>query len=136
MIPEEFETSIEIFAHVLRYYLVPRQDIEHQIAAIRQDGYEMLRQWRASPLSFPEIQRQLADLEVETFRVRADASVVGKTLGELRLREQLGVTVLAIQRDGETLTNPWGGTALQEGDLVITLGKPTQLADVAPLFRS
>lgn len=136
VIPEEFETSIEIFAHVLRYYLVPREDIEHQIAAIRQDGYEMLRRWRASPLSFPEVQRQLADLEVETFRVQADASVVGKTLGELRLREQLGVTVLAIQRDGETLTNPWGGTALQEGDLVITLGKPTQLADAAPLFRS
>jgi K+/H+ antiporter YhaU regulatory subunit KhtT len=61
---------------------------------------------------------------------------VGKTLGELRLREQLGVTVLAIQRDGETLTNPWGGTALQGGDLVITLGKPMQLADAAPLFRS
>jgi CPA2 family monovalent cation:H+ antiporter-2 len=136
VIPEEFETSIEIFAHVLRYYLVPREDIEHQIAAIRQDGYEMLRQLRAPSLSFPEVQRQLADLEVETFRVQAEASVVGKTLGELRLREQLGVTVLAIQRDGETLSNPWGGTALQAGDLVITLGKPTQLTDAAPLFRS
>jgi K+/H+ antiporter YhaU regulatory subunit KhtT len=48
----------------------------------------------------------------------------------------VGVTVLAIQRDGETLTNPWGGTALRAGDLVITLGKPTQFAEAAPLFRS
>jgi CPA2 family monovalent cation:H+ antiporter-2 len=135
-IPEEFETSIEIFARVLRRYLVPREDIELQMAAIREDGYEMLRQLRPPPISFPEIQQHLADLEVETFRIAAEAPASGKTLAELRLREQVGVTVLAIQRDGETLTNPWGGTALQAGDLVITLGKPTQFAEAAPLFRS
>jgi monovalent cation:H+ antiporter-2, CPA2 family len=136
VIPEEFETSIEIFAHVLRYYLVPREDIEHLIAAIREDSYEMLRQLRPSPLSFPEVQRQLADLEVETFRIQPEAPAAGKTLADLRLREQAGVTVLAIQRDGETLANPWGGISLQAGDLVIALGKPTQLADAATLFRS
>src|SRR5919108_981104 len=135
-IPEEFETSIEIFARVLRRYLVPREDIERQIAAIREDGYEMLRQLRPPPIFFSEIQRHLADLEVETFRVAAEAPAVGRTLAELHLREQVGVTVLAIQRDGETLTNPWGGTSLQAGDLVITLGKPTQFAEAAPLFRS
>ncbi len=135
-IPEEFETSIEIFARVLRRFLVPREDIERQIAAIREDGYEMLRQLRQSPISFPEIQQHLSDLEVETFRIAAEAPASGKTLAELRLREQVGVTVLAIQRDGETLTNPWGGTSLQAGDLVITLGKPTQFAEAAPLFRS
>jgi CPA2 family monovalent cation:H+ antiporter-2 len=135
-IPEEFETSIEIFARVLRRYLVPREDIERQIAAIREDGYEMLRQLRPPPISFPEIQQHLADLEVETFRIDAEAPAAGKTLAELRLREKLGITVLAIQRDGETLTNPWGGTALQVGDLVITLAKPTQFAEAAPFFRS
>ncbi|MGH8071994.1 MAG: cation:proton antiporter [Candidatus Entotheonellia bacterium] len=135
-IPEEFETSIEIFARVLRRYLVPREDIERQIAAIREDGYEMLRQLRPSPLAFHEIQRHLADLEVETFRIEAEAPAVGRTLAELHLRRQLGITVLAIQRGSETLTNPWGGTSLQAGDLVITLGKPTQFAEAAPLFRS
>ncbi len=135
-IPEEFETSIEIFARVLRRYLVPRDDIERQIAAIREDDYEMLRLLRPPPLSFHELQRHLAELEVETFRVQAEAPAVGKTLAQLQLREQVGITVLVIQRHGETLTNPWGGTALQAGDLVISVGKPTQFADAAPLFRS
>jgi CPA2 family monovalent cation:H+ antiporter-2 len=120
---------------VLRRYLVPREDIERQIAAIREDGYEMLRLLRPPPIFFAEIQRHLADLEVETFRIEAEAPAVGKTLAELHLREQVGITVLVIQRHGETLTNPWGGTALQAGDLVITLGKPTQFAAAAPLFR-
>jgi monovalent cation:H+ antiporter-2, CPA2 family len=135
-IPEEFETSIEIFARVLRRYLVPREDIERQIAAIREDGYEMLRQLRPPPLMFHEIQRHLADLEVETFRIEAEAPAAGMTLAELRLREQVGITILVIQRNGETLTNPWGGTSLRAGDLVVTLGKPTQFAEAAPLFRS
>jgi monovalent cation:H+ antiporter-2, CPA2 family len=134
-IPEEFETSIEIFARVLQRYLVPREDIERQIATIREDGYEMLRQLRPPAISFLEIQQHLADLEVETFRVEAEAPAAGKTLAELRLREQAGVTVLAIQRDGETLTNPWGGISLRAGDLVIALGKPTQFAAAAPFFR-
>jgi CPA2 family monovalent cation:H+ antiporter-2 len=134
-IPEEFETSIEIFARVLRRYLIPREDIERQIAAIREDGYEMLRQLRPPPLLFHEIQPHLAELEVETFRVEADSPAAGKTLAELRLRERVGVTVLAIQRQDETLPNPWGGTSLQAGDLVISLGKPTQFAEAAPLFR-
>jgi CPA2 family monovalent cation:H+ antiporter-2 len=135
-IPEEFETSIEIFARVLRRYLVPREDIERQIATIREDGYEILRQIRPPPLALHEVQRHLADLEVETFRIEAEAPAAGRTLADLHIREHLGITVLAIQRDGETLTNPWGGTLLQAGDLVITLGQPRQFAEAAPLFRS
>jgi K+/H+ antiporter YhaU regulatory subunit KhtT len=96
----------------------------------------MLRRLQPPPILFAEIQRHLADLEVETFRIAPQAPAVGKTLAELHLREQFGVTVLVIQRQGETLTNPWGGTALQEEDLVITLGKATQFAAAAPLFRS
>jgi CPA2 family monovalent cation:H+ antiporter-2 len=135
-IPEEFETSIEIFARVLRRYLLPREDIERQIAAIREDGYEVLRQLQPPPLSLAEVQRQLAGLEVETFRIAPGAPAAGKTLSELRLREQIGVTVLAIQRHGETLINPWGGTMLHAGDMLITLGKPVQFAEAAPFFRN
>jgi K+/H+ antiporter YhaU regulatory subunit KhtT len=96
----------------------------------------VLRQLRAPPLPFAEIHRHLADLEVETFRVEAESPADGKTLAELRIREKVGITVLAIQRHGKTFTNPWGETSLQTGDLVITLGKPTQFAAAAPFFRS
>lgn len=135
VIPEEFETSIEIFARVLRQYLVPREDIERQIAAIRSDSYEMLRQLQPQPLMLFEVQRQLPEMEIETFRIQDEAPAAGKSLAELRLREKFGVTVLAIQRHDETLANPWGGTQLQAGDLVIILGKPTQLTETAGLFR-
>src|SRR3989442_7475593 len=52
VIPEEFETSIEIFARVLAHYNVPRSDIERLVAQIRSSHYESLHAgdgaWRMS----------------------------------------------------------------------------------------
>src|SRR5438046_9450444 len=43
VIPEEFETSIEIFARVLAHYNVPRSDIDDLVDRIRASHYEALR---------------------------------------------------------------------------------------------
>ena len=43
VIPEEFETSIEIFARVLAYYGVGRADIDRLVEQIRASHYEALR---------------------------------------------------------------------------------------------
>ena len=43
VIPEEFETSVEILSRVLKRFLVPQDVIESCIADVRRDGYEMLR---------------------------------------------------------------------------------------------
>jgi CPA2 family monovalent cation:H+ antiporter-2 len=42
-IPEEFETSVEIFTRVLVRYLIPRDEIDRFSAQVRADGYEILR---------------------------------------------------------------------------------------------
>jgi monovalent cation:H+ antiporter-2, CPA2 family len=43
IIPEEFETSIEIFSRVLKQLDVPNHIIQRQVAAIRSEGYEAMR---------------------------------------------------------------------------------------------
>jgi monovalent cation:H+ antiporter-2, CPA2 family len=43
VIPEEFETSVEIFARVLRKYRIPGDEIEQLVATMRADGYKMFR---------------------------------------------------------------------------------------------
>jgi CPA2 family monovalent cation:H+ antiporter-2 len=43
VIPEEFETSIEIFTRVLHQYMVPQNKIEIMTDQIRSGNYEMLR---------------------------------------------------------------------------------------------
>jgi len=43
VIPEEFETSVEIFSRVLARYFIPRDEIETFAAKVRSDGYGMFR---------------------------------------------------------------------------------------------
>jgi CPA2 family monovalent cation:H+ antiporter-2 len=43
VIPEEFETSIEIFSRVLGLYPIPRNIIDAQVRILRDEGYGILR---------------------------------------------------------------------------------------------
>ncbi|MCK4847267.1 MAG: cation:proton antiporter, partial [Deltaproteobacteria bacterium] len=43
VIPEEFETSVEVFARVLKEYNIPGNIIQNQIDLVRQEGYAMFR---------------------------------------------------------------------------------------------
>ncbi len=41
VIPEEFETSVEIFTRILAKYLVPRDEIERLVAEVRSEEREV-----------------------------------------------------------------------------------------------
>lgn len=43
VIPEEFETSVEIFTLVMQKYRIPKEEIEKLIGDVRSDGYQVFR---------------------------------------------------------------------------------------------
>ena len=134
VIPEEFETSIEIFSRVLHRYFIPVDEIEKHITGIRKDGYEMFRSTQQKYAVFPELKQHLPDIEIETVRIETASPLVGKTLAEARLRTKYGVTVLAIQRGRETITNPSGDTQLLAQDIVVMMGTKDSIAGVTSLI--
>jgi len=134
VIPEEFETSIEIFTLVLRKYLVPRVDIENFISEVRADGYDMLRSLSKKSPNLNDIKLHFHDAEITNLRVEANAPAVGKTLAEIELRSKYGVSLLLIQRGSETIINPDGDTALEEDDQAVILGTPELINSVTGLF--
>ncbi len=134
VIPEEFETSVEIFTRVLRKYLVPYDEIERFVAEVRSDNYDMFRTLSPASASLLDLKLQLPNLEIETFRIREESPAKGKTLAELDLRKQYGVTLLVIQRDLDLLPNPAGNTCLRTNDVLILLGTPESLASIVRLF--
>lgn len=136
VIPEEFETSVEIFARVLQRYLVPREEIEAFIAEIRAENYEMLRGLSQAPAALSDLKFHLPEVEISTFRVEEGSPIEGGSLAELELRSKYGVTLLVVHRGEEVLPNPGGEVRLRAGDVVIVLGRPEELARVAGLFRA
>jgi CPA2 family monovalent cation:H+ antiporter-2 len=134
VIPEEFETSIEIFSRVLSKYLIPRHEIEILIAETRADGYQMFRSLSKESTSFGDLKHYLPDVEVSTVRISEGSPVAGQSIGQVELRKNYGVTVLAIRRDHELISNPDAGTVLKQDDLVILVGAPARLTSACTLF--
>lgn len=136
VIPEEFETSVEIFTRVLTKYLIPRNDIEKFIAEVRSDGYEMFRSPTISSPSLSDLSFHFPNIDICTLQVSDKSSIIGKSLAQIELRNKYGVTLLAIRRDSSILTNPGGDTQLSANDILILLGEPDKVAEVTGLFRN
>jgi voltage-gated potassium channel len=66
-------------------------------------------------------------LNIEDLAVARASHVVGRTLGDVDLRQTTGATVLAILREGTPLVNPGSELVLNAGDRLLALGTADQL---------
>jgi CPA2 family monovalent cation:H+ antiporter-2 len=136
VIPEEFETSIEIISRVLHNFFIPANEIEKHISEVRKGGYEIFRNVGQKYDVFPELKQHLPDIEIETIRIEAISPLTGKSLADIGFRKKYGVTVLAIQRGAQTITNPSGETQLLAQDIVILIGTRECIAGVTAVVLS
>jgi K+:H+ antiporter len=127
VVPEEFETSIEIFALVLRTYNLPQDFITMKAEQVRREGYALLRRSELPELAHHLRGGTLTDAEVETCRIDEDSPAVGKTFADLAIRPRTGASVIAWTRDGMTESNPALKTKLKGGDIVVLLGSRLQI---------
>jgi len=135
VIPEEFETSVEIFTHVLRKYLIPRNEIEKFISEVRSDSYEMFRMLSKESISFSDLKLHLPEVEISTFRIGKGSTLAGKTLGQIDLRRRYGITLLVIHRNSQIISTPGGDEILYEGDILVVMGPTEKISEAAELFH-
>ena len=136
VIPEEFETSVEIFTRVLAKYLIPKDKIEGLVAEIRSDGYEMFRSLYRKSLSVSDLKFQLPDVEISALKVAERSPLIGKSIAEINLRKKFGVTVLAIRRNSQILSNPHADTQFISDDTLVVLGLPEKIANLMGFIKS
>ena len=124
VIPEEFETSLEIFSRVLRNYLVPEIKIEEMTEELRQQQYLKL----ANPTDekIPSAGAIVPpDVTIETVLVGPEYGAAGSSLQDLDVRNKYGVTIIGIHRQGKVIEHPSAKEILLHGDYVFVLGKRT-----------
>lgn len=124
VIPEEYETSIEIFARVLNRYLVPVDEIESFINMVRSEDYEMFR-------SISRLEAQddfyLQSINLWTIRVGETFLYRDAKISEVDFRNRYGISVIAIRRNDELISNPGADDIISMGDLLIVIGEPEQI---------
>jgi len=135
VIPEEFETSIELIARVLRIYHMPGNVVATQIRLLRDETYRKLR----DPLSRVAGGRRLSALVAagtsELFLVMPDTAADGKTLEELGLNAH-HVAVPAVLRDGRPHAPPPPGWQVGAGDILVLVGAHEDLTHALALLEA
>jgi CPA2 family monovalent cation:H+ antiporter-2 len=137
IIPEEFETSIEIFNRVLERYHVPRNVIDAQERILRDESYEFLRAG-GMPRTANKLDRISELLEgalTQTFLVRRDSPAIGRTLRDLDLRKRSGgATVIAVVRKEQPLPNPSPTLEIEVNDTLVLVGNHGSLEAAVALL--
>src|SRR6266700_2430777 len=139
VIPEEFETSVEIFARVLAHYNVARQDIERLVEQIRASHYQALRggDGGGGGGGAPSLGLVggIPQMAVERVRLGPDSTLAGKSLAETGLRTQTGALVLSVTRGPDDIPTPGPHFQLAAGDVLAVVGQPHQLKAVQQLVE-
>ncbi|MGQ9509772.1 MAG: cation:proton antiporter domain-containing protein [Thermodesulfobacteriota bacterium] len=135
VIPEEFETSIEIFAKVLNRYQVPRNFIMDQIENIRKGSYEMLRRVELPVKSLPEKCEVISDIEVETYLIMKGSPLEGRSIKDIQIHTPKGVTIIAVKRGEEIFPSPEPDFVFKAGDLLYLIGGKEVILEAFKLFE-
>ncbi len=121
VIPEEFETSLQIFSKVLERFHIPLNIIMKQAALLRGESYSLMRE-EGTAASLVNLNEILAAGLTETFYVDENNIHVGKSMKGLNLRAETGVTIIAIVRNDKTITNPSSDEKILEKDTLVITG--------------
>ncbi len=135
VIPEEFETSIEIFARVLEQFHIPRNVIALQVELIRKTHYGMLRGLRLQGKQLDELNQFLVGITADIYMIVGGSPVLGKKLVEVSLDARSGARIIAVVRGGEYYYGFDDEFCFQNGDLLVLVGSHKALDDAGQMLK-
>jgi CPA2 family monovalent cation:H+ antiporter-2 len=130
VIPEEFETSVEIFSRVLHEYHVPDHVVSQQEELIRSGTYRILRERIPSRDEgmLSEFETFLRQKVIEVFYVSPDSPWAGRPLADLPVGNGAGIVLLAVLREDRAIVQPSHDEKIEAGDKLVLFGGHGPLA--------
>lgn len=126
VVAEIMEGSLMLASHTMMLLGVPLNKVVRRIREVREARYQMIRGfYRGTHEDNDESDRHQARLH--TVQLTQNAHAIGYTIGELGL-ERLEVEVRSIRRKNQAAAQPGEHFQLQNGDIIVLLGVPENLA--------
>jgi monovalent cation:H+ antiporter-2, CPA2 family len=135
VIPEEFETSLEIFHRVFLHYNMSPETIENTLGIIRQNNYSLLRDSSEDKMSILGKLQCIPEVDIRSVKISEVSAHIGKTVRDMNVRQETGVTVLAIRRDGELITTPNLEIPLMQNDILLFTGDNESISKAMDFFN-
>jgi CPA2 family monovalent cation:H+ antiporter-2 len=135
VIPEEFETSIEIFSRVLHRYSFPRNAILDMVEKVRSNSYTALRSVELPRRHLFEKYEWLPEIEIDGYLIPEGSQLIEKTIKELQIRKKTGVTIIAVRRGREVHANPEPDFMFRKGDILLFTGARENMNQALNYFK-
>jgi len=100
--------------------------LARKVGAIMQGAY-------FQPVETDDVEVPLGEAIIEWLDVDPGSPLIDQTLAEAHIRPQTGASVIAIQRDAETIANPDPDERIADGDILVTLGTRDEQSAVEAL---
>lgn len=133
VIPEEFETSIEIFTKVMHNFLIPKKEIDSFTDSLRTNDYDFFQSKSSRPKTYhlPEI----PEFNITTLQVNCDSGkILKKSIRELDIRHVYGINILSIKRGGDILSQVRPEEIIERGDILFVQGKAEHIENFSELL--
>lgn len=123
VIPEEFETSIQIFNRVMDNFLIPERQQAGILQSLRTEDYKFFKP--NSKIS-PVLQGvEVPDFNITTLKVGCDSGkILRKTIAEMDIRNTFGINILSIKRGDKVINAVGPNEIIKQGDVLYVQGKP------------
>ncbi len=127
VIPEEFETSLQIFNHVLHNFLVPEDEIEQIIEVFRANNYQLLKN---NPNRRKTFAPNIDDFNIICLKINSDSNkFLGESLKKIKLRTKYGINILAIKRNEKLLEIIQPSEILKHNDILYIQGNQNDIKE-------
>ena len=134
VVSEEFEAAREIFTRALRKYQLPETEISKIVGRLQSWGYTKFVKNAEKEPHMPGMDTMLLSLRIHMLHVEPGASVTGKTITQLDLKNRYGITDFGLRRGDKTTAQPDPDTRLQTGDALIVFASDQTVEELSPLF--
>lgn len=128
VVQPQFEAGLEITRQALLHLNISAIDIQRFTDTIRQELYAPLYHTHDEYHTIVQLRNTAHLLELSWVKLTANSPLIGRTIQELEIRSQTGVSVVSVMRDGKLHPNPNADYQFAVGDLVGVIGNFEQLA--------
>jgi len=133
VLPEKLEIAINMFNRILLKRLIPQNEVNRIMTRLRTMSLGSFTE--KDMLNKPSILDEFSNIDITAVSVEEGSQAEGKSLIELDLRKNTGVTLLAIRRGNEVIEHPSPDVKFLRNDIAYLMGDPEQVNFASELFH-